>query len=536
MLLVGIDHTVLNVYDEGIIAHGAQRVLDGDVPYKDFWELYGPAQFWILAALYKLFGTSLLTERVWDTFIRAMIALFSYLLANRLVPQPLAVVAWVLSLAWLWVIGCYGFPLLPALLFIMIGAYFFIAFLSEPAKTRLLFFAGLATAASASFRHDIGAYAMFAEVALLLVQNFKSANGNTSDGIPAGSGFVRNLCSFGLGAGLVGVPVVVYLLSKVPISNLWEQFFIYPATIYTSMRYLPYPSILKPFRIFIRCLNGVPIQFFWESFVYTIPFYFHFFILIAAALVLTKSWFMERRSGSGFWDCKKLSILFLVILISLEFLKSLIRPGLGNLSHVIVLSLVLSVVILHRVLTNSGKAAGILVGISLIAMAVYPTHRFVIDGQRQLPPGCNGPARAWEYIIPTDQAAAIRFIQEHVPEDQKIFVGNGRHDKVSINDAMFYFLAERRSATMFDCMAPGQVTTAKVQNSIIKELIHNRVQYVVLVTKWDKNADEPNKSAESTKVKLLDNFILSEYSPIMKRGGYTICKKTSMDTKPSLEK
>jgi hypothetical protein len=32
-------------YDEGLVLFGADRVLRGDVPYRDFWTLYGPASF-----------------------------------------------------------------------------------------------------------------------------------------------------------------------------------------------------------------------------------------------------------------------------------------------------------------------------------------------------------------------------------------------------------------------------------------------------------------------------------------------------------
>lgn len=511
-------------------------MLNGEVPYRDFWDLYGPAQFWTLAALYKLFGVSLLTERVSDAFIRAMIALFSYLVARRLVSQPLASVAWVLSLAWLWVVGFYGFygfPLLPAVLFVLISAYFFIAFLSEPAKISLLFLAGFAAGVSACFRHDIGACPMIAEGALLLVQNFKSSDAGISEhGAPA-SGFTKNLCSYCAGVALVGVPVASYLLWKVPVSDLWEQFFVYPITVYPSMMHLPYPSILDPFRCLIDHLHDSPMLYFTGLFVYTIPFYFPVFMMGIATIFLIRSWLMERHSCSNYWDSKRLSILFLVILTGLGLIKCLVRPHHVNLIHVIVLSLILSVAILHG-FAGTHRITMIFVILLLISMAVYPLTTIHIDLLEAFHQRANGPARAWNYRIASDQAAAIDFIQKHVPENQKIFVGNGRHDQVSINDTMFYFLADRPSATKFDLMAPGQVTTAEVQNRIIRELIDNQVQYVVLVTKWD-NGKATNKSSESTGIKLLDDFLSAEYAEVVKFGGYTIRKKIAGNTSFTLK-
>jgi hypothetical protein len=533
VLIVGVEHTVLSVYDEGIIAHGALRVFNGEVPYRDFWELYGPAQFWIIAALYKVFGVSLLTERVWDAFIRAMIGLFTYLVASRLASKPLALIAWILSVAWLLAVGFYGLPLLPTLLFVLISAYFFIAFLSEPAKTRLLFLSGFTVGISACFRHDIGTYAIFAEGALLLVQYLKSPNSNTPDHAAAASGFMKNISLYFMGVALIGVPVAFYLLWKVPFPDLWEQFFIYPLTVYPYMRYLPYPSILEPFRSLISNLNGYPMLCFCAPLVDTIPFYFPFFVLGTAGFLLIKTWLMERHSGSNYWDHKRLSILFFIILTGFEFIKSLLRPSYVNLTHVIVLSLILSVIILDEFRRTHRKTI-ICVGLSLVAMAFYLLGTIHIDVHELFPQRGNQPPRAWNYRIEPDQAAAIKFIQEHVPENQKIFVGNARHDKVSINDAMFYFLAERRSATKFDLMAPGQVTTAEVQNQIINELIDNRIQYVVLVTEWD-NSREPNKSSESSGIKLLDDFLSAEYTEVVRFGGYTIREKTAGNTSSTLK-
>ena len=53
--LPGINQKI-NTYDEGVIVYGATRVLQGQVPYRDFWTMYSPGQFYILAAAFKLFG------------------------------------------------------------------------------------------------------------------------------------------------------------------------------------------------------------------------------------------------------------------------------------------------------------------------------------------------------------------------------------------------------------------------------------------------------------------------------------------------
>ncbi|MEY2456281.1 MAG: hypothetical protein QOK06_1375, partial [Acidimicrobiaceae bacterium] len=41
-----------------------ERVLHGAIPNVDFLHLYGPGSLWALAAAFKVFGTSLWTERL----------------------------------------------------------------------------------------------------------------------------------------------------------------------------------------------------------------------------------------------------------------------------------------------------------------------------------------------------------------------------------------------------------------------------------------------------------------------------------------
>jgi hypothetical protein len=52
-----------NVFDEGLLLAYPTRVLEGDVPQRDFVSFYGPATPWLLAGVYKLAGATQDTER-----------------------------------------------------------------------------------------------------------------------------------------------------------------------------------------------------------------------------------------------------------------------------------------------------------------------------------------------------------------------------------------------------------------------------------------------------------------------------------------
>jgi hypothetical protein len=58
LFLVATMNRSVTPYDEGLILFGSTRVLSGDIPYRDFYANYGPGQFYVLAALFKVFGPS----------------------------------------------------------------------------------------------------------------------------------------------------------------------------------------------------------------------------------------------------------------------------------------------------------------------------------------------------------------------------------------------------------------------------------------------------------------------------------------------
>ena len=48
----------------GVAEVGAMRVLAGDLPYRDFWTLYAPGQFYLLAGLFAVFGLQWLVSPI----------------------------------------------------------------------------------------------------------------------------------------------------------------------------------------------------------------------------------------------------------------------------------------------------------------------------------------------------------------------------------------------------------------------------------------------------------------------------------------
>ena len=82
--------------DEGIVLQGAQRILHGDVLYRDFFSFYTPASYYLLAIILKLFGNTYIVARTALAFSGAMCSAITYLLAARVCSRNIALLSAVL--------------------------------------------------------------------------------------------------------------------------------------------------------------------------------------------------------------------------------------------------------------------------------------------------------------------------------------------------------------------------------------------------------------------------------------------------------
>lgn len=76
------------VGDEGTVVYGAQRVLEGQVPYRNFLELMGPGSFCWLALFFKLFGLNWQITRFYLLFNGTVSSLLVYSIARRCIRGP----------------------------------------------------------------------------------------------------------------------------------------------------------------------------------------------------------------------------------------------------------------------------------------------------------------------------------------------------------------------------------------------------------------------------------------------------------------
>ena len=69
--------------DEGIILQGVQRILRGEVLYRDFFSFFTPGSYYFQALISKIFGGSFLVARITLVLFGSAFSVLNYLLARR---------------------------------------------------------------------------------------------------------------------------------------------------------------------------------------------------------------------------------------------------------------------------------------------------------------------------------------------------------------------------------------------------------------------------------------------------------------------
>jgi hypothetical protein len=148
----------LDVPDEGLLLHVAERLADGQVPYRDVYFIYTPGFQYLLAALFKLLGTSLAVERGLLFAVHVALVLAVYSLAARLTWRPLALAAALAVMA----TGVTPYRTLAAL----VTALTLVRY-AETARLRWLAATGLLIGTSYLVGQEIGAYTLAATLGYL---------------------------------------------------------------------------------------------------------------------------------------------------------------------------------------------------------------------------------------------------------------------------------------------------------------------------------------------------------------------------------
>ena len=468
-MLNGIDP-----FDEGLMLQAARRITAGQVPYRDFLWAYGPAQPYLLALLFKLFGVSLLQWRIIRVLADAGIALAAYLLAAEVAPRRVGLVVWL-------AVACEiteprsadPFPL--ALLAILLALL--VATRGSPTPRRALG-AALLTAAAAAFRLDFALYGLAAVAVTFAL----------APGLP-----LRTAVTYVLAA--VALIALVYL----PFAILDGPGSLYQALIGNSLRTRDYWTL--PFPLHYHAPAGAGLA---KTAKKALDYYVPLLVVVAYALTVVAAvvfWWRDRRAPAPLLGLSVMGVGLFTYLFSRadEF-------------HVQPLFVVVAIA-LGVIIGRAPRALPALVATALLALLLLHGVGNRLSALVHPPAATTLQVPVADGVeAPPQEAAAIdrmvRIVDRLVPPGRPIYVVPRRSDLVRYDDPLIYVLTERANPTPEDF---GLLTGAAAQAKIVAELTRVRPRVIVRWTDPVSSSREPNLRGRSSGVHTLDRWIAAHY-------------------------
>jgi Dolichyl-phosphate-mannose-protein mannosyltransferase len=525
VLLLGMSRRPI-VYDEGLVLTGAMRVAAGQIPHRDFYANYGPAEFYILAGLFRTFGESLLAERLFDYLLKALIVASVFAVASEYCRKAIAVFTAILAGAWLFGSGS-GSTIIPVSLFNVIASALIVPVFARNVSIGRMLTAGAVAGVALLFRYDTGV-ALFGIHAILVFAAIYLRNRHR-----ALHNFALAFWPYMLGFALVVLPPAFYYLSVAPIQPLLHDVVIYPSRYYHRARNLPFPGIhlisLENLEIYLPIVV----------------------VFIALCVALSRRFLRgqgdlpasQMISRERAW--RGLLLTFSVLSLVMYF-KGLVRVGIAQMYLSFLPSFLLLAVLLQQrsilprlvrifVFCLAGLSVTAATWSVLHAIKLLHTQHLSVpeyafsshQGSDTDEAWCHshGPLTKGFCFLPEEsRIQTIEFIEDHTQPGQTLYVGLPKHDRVFVNDNIMYFATQRLPATRWSHFDPLLQNRYDIQAQMVHELADNKPPYVVIDSEWDA-LREPNDSSVSSGVTLLDDYIRSHYESIRKIDQFSIWQR-----------
>jgi hypothetical protein len=504
------------MYDEGIVLTGAMRVAAGQIPHRDFYFIYGPAEVYILAGLFKVFGPSLLVERLFDLLIKALLVASVYAIVSSYCRRTIAVFASVVTVLWLLGMGVFGLAITPVSLCNLVGSALLLPVFVGRVSTGRMLAAGAVSGAASLFRYDTGVALLVIHACVISIAVHLRSKG-ASNTLRA---FVSTFWPYLLGFILLVILPALYYLHVAPVGPLFHDVILFPSKYYHRGRNLPFPHL------YLRGLENLGIYLPFAIAGMSLYALLEGHLLAGANSAPGEEILQERR-----WHGVLVTFGLLLVVM---YLKGLVRVALVQMYLAIIPSIILVAVLYdHRSAFSRPLRIlnGCLFWLSFIAASWSALHEIRLlqikhssVAERILPfkkdasldtqadwCGSRNPLTDGLCFLPEDDRIhAIEFIRAHTQPGQSLYVGLRHHDQVIANDNVIYFATQRLPATHWSHFDPDLQNRYDIQTQMTHELEQNKPPYIVLDAEYD-SVREPNDSAKSSGVTLLDDYIHDKY-------------------------
>ncbi len=218
----------------------AERVMNGEIPYRDFLYNYTPGMLWLNAWLMKAFGVSMPTIHS-GLFVFKMLTLVAlFFVAKKITSGWVALIPVTLTLGWLGHKYIFGVvPTQYSLLFVLVGMIFMLNY-DRSNKLVWLFLSGMAVGVVFIFKYNVGILlvgtgtaAVFIRELILLFPSpvFKRL-------LVA----IKQSSLYWAGFAVITAAMMIYMASNNALGPMLDHF-LHHAAEYSGARAVPLPSI-----------------------------------------------------------------------------------------------------------------------------------------------------------------------------------------------------------------------------------------------------------------------------------------------------
>ncbi|MFH1593063.1 MAG: hypothetical protein ABID09_00010 [Candidatus Omnitrophota bacterium] len=503
-------------YDEGVITVAAQRLLAGEVPYKDFFILmYPPGQIYLLAAIFKLFSSPLIAGRIYTVLISSGIALLTYcstfLLTGR---RIVAILSWaIVLLASAPRLGAIPAPIWPGIFLGLLTILLFTSRLKN-LNCRHILCTGLCAGVTALFRHDIGIFAAASVLITLLIKGMRETRHVFREGMVFVSGVL-----------FVILPCAIYFIKISAMRDMYNSLILFPLILFPSVHQgaagLPFPGpCIDLNMIFHGSLHFIKVNQFY------IPVLVYLFCVIYLSRLVIKKRALDTSD----------QMMFPFLLFGIfTFNQVRIRTDVMHLLTVIQPAVILFGFMIHK--TLSYKPGSRIKKMTLYIFTAAILFLFVLLSIKNADKYVKNSFRkvykkdiikthfdVGTIYIPKDERRdvtdTVNFIKENTHQKERIFIGNSEHWKDDFGGStIIYLLADRLPSTKFYELVPGIQTSPEVQKEIKESIIRHNVLLLVL-----QDIDMVGLRREDTHPDklILDDFIARHFKRAEKFGKYGI--------------
>jgi hypothetical protein len=432
----------IDLSDEGFLAYGAVRVMEGQTPNRDFVSLQPPLSFYTVAGMFSLFGTSLVSLRLLGLVISLLIPLLTYVISRNLTgPLP--------SLAAAALTATFGISLflyVPYAVWqgITVSAATALCFLRTIISGRRYwaFLGGLGTAGVLLLRHDQGFYMGVSALAGFFFVWFAGRDSRMNP-----DPFLLAMF-WACGILAVLVPLTVYWFACGALPSMFGQLIVFPLTTYGKTSSLPFPRFAVGRGLEQNVITGL-------------------FYLPAVTLALAFIWLVRRMICRRFFHAHA-RIGFLLVWAALFYCQVLTRSDLHHLVITFPPFFILCACCIFAAVAAVGRLAGwvsdrwwvaptvkaamwamvgVLVGGAVVACKplFWPSHTEAFKTLRIERGGVRLAAPHAESLD-----GFLGTIKEQTPPDRPILC--------LPYQPMVYFLCERRNPTRWNYLWPGDQT------------------------------------------------------------------------------